>query len=272
MPPSATNAYNALTSFTNSRPSSQSYLDQANNQFGVGTANKQVTDIQTLVGNLQNAAAAVAPSVAGRTSGTFTTQAQRDALTSREQAPILTDLGKQQQALGTAQTAQAQAQTMAQQMANSLYSQDQQKYQSLLDQYNAANAADQFNRQLQAQAQQSAASMALEQQKLAEGIREFNLTPRSSGSTSVADELAALRGQGGGTTGTTASRNITPAVQSLYNSAQNLVDQVQGGNGIAASQTIAAARRGDARSKQIMQAFYELQGMAIPQNFRSFLS
>lgn len=274
--PSVKDAYSALNSFNSSRPSASSYMTQANNQYGVDAANKQVTNLQSLVGNLQNAAAAVAPSVAGRTAGTFTTQAQRDALISREQQPILTNLNQENQSLGQAQSAQGQAQGMAQQMANTLYAQDQQKYQSLLDQYNAANAADQFNKQLQAQAQQAQAAQAYQQQQLAEQIREFNVGQANAVKNqpmSIADELSSLRNQGINVgNATAASKPITPAIQSLYNTAQNLVSQVQAGNGIAASQTIAAAKRGDANSKQIMQAFYELQNMAIPRNFRSFLS
>lgn len=201
MLPSTTDAYNQLQSFNSSRPSPTSFLDQANQKYGVDAANSQVSGLQSTIGNLQNAAAAVAPSVTGRTSGTFTTQGQRDALVNREQAPIITNLNTQGQQLGQAQSAQQQAQSLAGQYASGLASQDQQKYQSLLDQYNAANAADQFHQQQQAAAQQAASDQAYRQQQLSEQIREFNNPQNQGGSTAdVAALLSSISGKSGGQT------------------------------------------------------------------------
>lgn len=195
MPPSASSAYQALNNFNSSRPSGTDYINKANDQYGITGLNQGVQNLQSLVGNLTNAAAAVAPSVAGLTSGTFTTQAQRDALTAKRQAPIVANLGQQQQALGQQQTAQGNAESMANQMASGLMNQDQQKYQSLLDQYNAANAADQFHQTQAAAAQQAKAAQALQQQQLTEQIREFNHpqpTAANNNSSALASELAAL--------------------------------------------------------------------------------
>lgn len=269
MAPNAQDAYSQLQSFNASRPAATSFTDQANQQYGVDAANKQVSGLQTTIGNLQNAASAVAPSVAGRTSGTFTTQGQRDALVNREQAPIYTQLNQQGQQLGQAQTAQSQAQGMASQMAQSLASQDQQKYQTLLDQYNAANAADQFQKQMQAQAAQAASDQAYRQQQLAEQVREFN-NPQKSG-TDLSALLGQLSSQNQSQAPGSSQAQPAPQSQNDYNFVKGLIGEVNGGNGNSTSLIIKQARDGDQRSKDIMRAFYQLQGKEIPANFKSFL-
>lgn len=273
MAPNATDAYNQLQSFSSSRPAATSYLDQANQKYGVDAANTQVSGLQTTIGNLQNAAAAVAPSVAGRTSGTFTTQGQRDALVNREQAPIITNLNSQGQQLGQAQSAQQQAQAMAGQFANGLAAQDQQKYQSLLDNYNAANAADQFQQQQQAAAQQAAADQAYKQQTLAEQIREFN-NPQNSGA-SIASELMALQGNRASTPAVTTSgasgQPVAHQQQNDYNFVKGLIGEVQNADTGSFKLILNQAKSGDARSKDILRSYYQLQHMPVPASFKGFL-
>jgi hypothetical protein len=198
--PSASSAYQNLQGFSSNRPSVTDYTNQADQQYGVSGLNSSVNNLQSLVGNLTNAAAGVAPSVTGRTAGTFTTEAQRQALVNKEQTPILSELQQQQQGLGTQQSQLSSAETMANQMAGNLMSQDQTKYQGLLDQYNAANAAEQFHQQQLDAQQQAAQSNALEQQKLAEQVREFNNPQKAAATPDLSAELAALMGgqQGSG--------------------------------------------------------------------------
>lgn len=208
MPPSATDAYSALQNFNSTRSAPTDYLNKANQQFNVQGLQGENQNLQGAVTNLQNSVAAVNPSVTGRTSGTFTTEGQRQALVNREQQPILTNLGSQQQAYGQSQNALGTAQTNANQMAQSLYNSDQQKYQGLLDQYNAANAADQFAKQQQA----AAASLAEQQRQynasLAEQQRQFNLTPHSSGGGGGNISLGGL-GLGGQTQAASAGPHMT---------------------------------------------------------------
>src|SRR5260221_14221035 len=123
--PSASSAYQQLQSFGSGVPSAEGYLNQANNQYNVGGATSAVNNLQSLVGNLTNAAAAVAPSVQGLTSGTFTTAAQQQALINKEQQPIIANLSNQQQALGQAQSQQSNAENMANQLASNMSAQDQ---------------------------------------------------------------------------------------------------------------------------------------------------
>jgi len=189
---SASQAYSALQNYANTRPQATDYINQANNQYNVQGAQGQVSNLQGLVSNLQNAAAAVDPSVTGRTSGTFTTEAQRQALVNREQQPILTNLGQQQTGLSNAQQNLSTSENLANQMASALMQGDAQKYQSLKDQYDAANSYEQF----QAQQKQAAAAAAEQIREfnadLAEKKREANLSASSGGL-----DLSSLFGGGG---------------------------------------------------------------------------
>lgn len=138
--PSSATAYQSLSSF---KPrSSQDISTEAETKYGIPEATKRVSSLRGLVGNLQSAVEAVDPSVTGRTSGTFTTEGQRQALISKERSPILGDLGKQQSALSNEVADFNTSQGLATQMVQALKSDDQATYQRLLDQYNAATAAE----------------------------------------------------------------------------------------------------------------------------------
>ena len=163
MVPSSTAAYQSLQGFK--RRSAQDTVSEAENKYNVGGLKDRVSSLRGLVGNLESSVEAVDPSVTGRTTGTFTTEGQRQALVSRERAPILTDLGKQQRALGEGVSEYSGAQGLAGNLANILLSENQTEYQGKLDQYNAALASEQaaeqkrqFEEQLKLQREQQAAA------------------------------------------------------------------------------------------------------------------
>lgn len=141
MPPSSQAAFKTLSAFKPRQ--AQEVMGEAEQKYGLEDRRTRLSNLRNLVGNLSSAVEAVDPSVTGRTSGTFTTEGQRSALVAREQQPILSNLAKQQQALGIEQQGFSEAQNLATQMASALMSQDQTTYQRLLDQYNAALAAEQ---------------------------------------------------------------------------------------------------------------------------------
>jgi len=153
---------------------------QADTTYDVGGNKTRLSALQGLVGNLQSSVEAVDPSVTGRTSGTFTTEGQRSALVSKERAPILSDLGKQQTAASGAQSALTNSQTLASGMASALLSGDKAKYQQLLDTYNASTAQD---KEAQAKAEADRAYQ--------ENQRQFNISAAQSAaskSTSSSDK------------------------------------------------------------------------------------
>lgn len=198
MMPSSAAALSTLSDFNSKRQSAQDIYKGANDQYDVGGGVQRVSSLKGLVGNLQSSLEAVDPSVTGRTTGNFTTEGQRSALVNREQQPILGNLSKTQANLGTEQSNLSTSQGLAAQMASAMIAQDQTKYQSLLDQYNAATAAEQAaeqKRQWQAQfdAQQAAAAEALRQSK-ASGAGSYNL---GAGAAKAAAPTMQPRSDGG---------------------------------------------------------------------------
>lgn len=86
--------------------------------------------------------------------------------------------------------------------------------------------------------------------------------------------LAGIFGGGGGQAVQGAqTQQAAPQAQQQrdYNFVKNLIGQVNGGNGATVSLILSQAKKGDARSKEVMRAFYQLQNKPIPPNFRSFL-
>lgn len=150
-------------------------IGTANDQYGVNDSQTRLSALKGIVGNLQTSLDAVDPSVTGRTSGTFTTEGQRQALVSAERAPITGDLNKQQSAETSAEGDLTQKQGLASAMASSLLGDDKQKYQRLLDQYNASTAQDSA-----AEAKAEHDAQAAEQQ------REFNITTAQNAKSSAA--------------------------------------------------------------------------------------
>lgn len=149
-------------------------LNTADTQYGVNDSSARLSALKGIVSGLQSSVEAVDPSVTGRTSGTFTTEGQRSALVSKEQAPIVSNLNQQQ----TAETAQegdlTQKQTLASQMATALLNDDKAKYQRLLDSYNASTAQDAAT---EAASEKAAA--------LAEQQREFNAQQAAAAKTTA---------------------------------------------------------------------------------------
>lgn len=181
-------------------------LNNANQQYGVGESQTRLSALKGLVGNLQSSVEAVDPSVTGRTTGTFTTEGQRQALVSKEQAPILGNLSKQQGALTSEQGDLTQKQTLASQMASALISDDRQKYQRLLDQYNASAAEDaaaeqrrQAEVQLAEQRRQFDISAAQSASKIASsggGSGGAQVNPAQDFLNYIADQFKAMGGAG----------------------------------------------------------------------------
>lgn len=103
----------------------------------------------------------------------------------------------------------------------------------------------------------------------AEQQRQFNEQQAAAQANPFAGLFGGNPGQGGGQQPQAAQVNSQQ--QNDYNFVKGLIEKVQGGDGTSVSMIIKQARDGNARSKEIMRAFYELQGMPIPANFRSFL-
>lgn len=176
MPPSSADAYTALTGYNNTRQKTEDIYKGAQDKYDIGGFTSRLSNLRGLVGNLQSSVEAVDPSVTGRTAGTFTTEGQRQALVSKERQPILGSLAKEQGALGTEQEAYNTASGLASQLASAKINEDQTTYQRLLDQYNAAKAAEQAAEEKR----RWEAQMEAQRQAAAEDARRWEATMAQS--------------------------------------------------------------------------------------------
>lgn len=188
MPPSATDAFTALNAYQ--APSAADVLTQADTKYGVGDLATRVQNLQTLSGNLTNSIAAVDPSVTARTAGTLTNEGQRSALVNREQAPLLSSLASNNTSLDNANTQLGTARQSASDEANAEDSDNQSKYQKLLDTYNIANAREAAQAAAQAQAAQEAEAEREFNAGLSEKYYGDNLSAASSAASSATNPAA----------------------------------------------------------------------------------
>lgn len=204
--PSAASAETALNGFQ--MPNSDTLLGQAQQQYGVGALQSRVQQLQGLTGNLTNAIQAVDPSVTGRTAGTLTTEAQRGALVNREQQPLQTNLASDNQALGTSQNDLNTANTNAKDMVTAKQQDAQNKYNSLLQTYNIANARE-----------TAAAAAQADAAKQAEATRQFNVGEADTNANNAANRAASA-----------SSKSATPA-DTLLAVSQHVGGQLAGNTG-----------------------------------------
>lgn len=256
MPPSSQTALSSLTDFNTNRKSAADITTESQAKYGMPESNARLSTIRGLVGNLQSSVNAVDPSVTGRTTGSFVTEGQRQALVNKERTPILGQLGEQQNALGQEQQNFNTSSTLASQLASSVLSQDQTKYQSLLDQYNAAVASE-----------RAAEEKRQYEAKMAEEKRQFDATQAAArvASTGGSYNLGSLLGGGasGGASPPSGSNTISPIEQQAYN-------DVAGRRGQTAAQirsdfnaTRASANYGNPKDKLKLVYYYQL----FPQYF-----
>jgi len=252
MPPSSAQAYQTLTDYGSTRKKTEDIYKESQDKYDIGGFTSRLSNMRGLVGNLQSSVEAVDPSVTGRTSGSFVSEGQRQALVSKERAPILGDLGKQQQALGQESEAYNVATGLASQLAGAKISEDQNTYQRLLDQYNAAKTAEAAAEEKRRwEAQQ------------AEQVRQFNLQleeSRKAAAASAAAAKAASYNIGGASA---AAKSVAPSVQDqAYQSVQAYLSQGKQRAESDFAATLASANRGNAMDKLKVQ-LYRQNGIGL---------
>lgn len=183
MPPAATmpSAADALTALNAYQPpSSTDVLNSAMNQYGVNDLQSRVQALNGLTSNLTSSIAAVDPSVTAQTAGSLVNEGQRQALVARNQAPLQTELGTDNTALGQATGDLNTAEGNAKDSASATEADNQNKEAQLLQTYNIANARETAATAAQQQAAQQA-----------EAEREFNVAQSNQLAESNASTAAA---------------------------------------------------------------------------------
>lgn len=253
MTPSSATALQSLNDFSGTRRSATDITNDANSQYDIPGYTTRLSKLRGLVGNLTSSIDSVDPSVTGRTSGSFVTEGQRQALVNKERAPLLTNLGTEQNALGQEQTGYNTALTSANSLASAMMSQDQNKYQSLLDQYNAATAAE-----------KDAESKRQFDATMAENARQFNSTPHGSAANPGID-LSSIIGALSGGSSTTSQ---TPA-EIAYQNVQGFLAKGSAAANSDYAATLKSANNGNALDKLKIQA-YNKAGIYGPTSASAF--
>lgn len=251
MPPSSSAALQSLSTFNTGRKSAQDINTESQAQYGIPESSARLSTLRGLVGNLQSSVNAVDPSVTGRTAGSFVTEGQRQALVNKERTPILGQLGEENTALGNEQQNFNTSSGLASQLASSVLSQDQTKYQSLLDQYNASVASEQAaeqKRQFEA--------------TLAEQKRQADQSARAASGGGGYD-LSTLLGTGANKSlGDPVAKASQANADWAYQSVQNFLSK---GSAAAESDylaTLDSANRGNIRDKLKVQ-LYNQKGIGV---------
>lgn len=100
-PSNSQQALDQLTAFKSTARDPQSIIADALNKYGVNGINDRIKNLRGSITNTENLLGGVDNSVTGRTSGTLTTEAQRQRIVANERAPISDTLATQQQGLSS---------------------------------------------------------------------------------------------------------------------------------------------------------------------------
>jgi len=87
-PTNSQQALKELQTYQGGRKSSRDVLTEAETRLGVPTQQQRLTGLRSALGNTENLIRSVEPGVAGRTGGSYVTEAQRNRLVGIERAPL----------------------------------------------------------------------------------------------------------------------------------------------------------------------------------------
>lgn len=124
--------------FSKSRLKPEDYIKKYSDELGVNAARDSVLGARTAIRATEDTIAAAPAGVAGRTSGSLVTEAQRNRLVQNEVAPLQDVLRGQSSSLQTAQADYSDLQGTAAQRAQMGFQGDETKAKTLMDLYNAA--------------------------------------------------------------------------------------------------------------------------------------
>lgn len=214
----------------------QDILSGQQQQLGVPGQQQQVSGLRQAITNTTNLLNQVAPSVYGRTQNSLVTSAQAGHQIANEQAPIATQLQQENQDYSGAQSDLDKALTLAGQSANLEVAGQQQKLDNFKSIYDSLYKQE-----------QDAATRELENQKLSESKRQFDVTnaTNQANKLNLADLLK-----------TTTPAATTPSLQDQ--AYQNVQGFLKGDNNSIRSDyaaTLKSANNGNALDKLKIQLY-----------------
>lgn len=149
-------ALKQLQDFQSTRKGAGDYYNQAQQELGVGAAQQHANDLRGLIRNTETSLKAIPSSVAGRTSGSLVTDAQRNRLSALESQPIAQQLSEQQGSYSDEMQNYRDLLGQAGTRAGMSYQTDTDKANSLQQQYQNLFGAEQTRAAQEAAARQAA--------------------------------------------------------------------------------------------------------------------
>lgn len=234
MPPNSATALQNLNDFSTQAKSPSAYLDTYSEKLGIPAAQQNVSGLRTAITNTTNLLNQIPQGVQGRTQNSLVTSAQANRQIQNESAPVASNLAKQTTDLGDATSDYDRLLQQAKDSASLDYTGQQDKYSALKDIYTSLYGQE-----------QDALSKQLEDQKLAESAREFNLTPHGSGGGTAGLDLSSLLNGG-----------AQPSVQDqAYTSVQKFINMSPAAALSDYNATLKSANNGNALDKLKVQLY-----------------
>lgn len=245
-------------------------------EAGIPQLNEQRQTFNTQIAGVKNLLDRLDEDVTSRTAGTMTTEAQRRRILGAEGETLNNQLGRLGSGLQPIADLLGSANEQVGNLLNLNVQQQEKELSPVTMRINALG--DRFAREITGfnDSRQQELNTILDklQRERALNDREWQQAAelaKQEAAFSQQKNLVMAQLGSGPQIGTAASTGISQQQQQDYNFVKNLINEVNSGNGEAASAIIAQARAGDPRSKDIMRSFYSLQNKPIPSGFRSFL-
>jgi hypothetical protein len=255
--------FSQYQTFQNSRVKPEDYVKRYSTDLGIDDAKARVKGARTAIRATEDTIAAAPSSVAGRTSGSLVTDAQRNRLVQNEVAPLQEIMRTQSGAFGDAsQDLTSLSSELDKRVGYGLQADDQQA-NTLLTLYQAASEAE---KQAEAKRQWEA--------QMAEQKRQFDEQLRASERASArAAAAAATPSFGGGKSGGAGASGdfgaTDPVQQAAYNDVASRMGQSDAAIKSDYNATLKSAGYGNAKDKIKIQIYHKLRpdlfgGSAVP--------
>lgn len=262
----ANDLYGQYTNLVNSQTPLTDVYNNLLQSTGVNDAQTAMQGYKDQTYRVQGLLNNLVPDINTRTSGSLTNQAMRDRMATVEGNGLNTQI----QSLTQAEQPYADIISSGNQTIGTelpLVEQDYEREASPLT-LQINNLTNQFASQLSGFTTEQSNTLNALMDQLDKGMSlsedEWNQAQTAASQASAYNQYLGALSSSSNAAPAGSTSTVTPAQQGEYNWVQNLISQVNNGNGTLFASTLNDARNGSATSKTLLQEFYALQGKQAP--------
>ena len=242
--------FSQYQAFQNSRVKPEDYVKRYSTDLGVDDAKARVKSARTAIRSTEDTISAAPQGVAGRTSGSLVTDAQRNRLVQNEIAPLQELMQTQS---GAFQDANSDLTTLGSELDKRVgygLQADDTQANTLLTLFQAASDSEK---------QQEAIRQYNE--SLAEQRRQFNEQQKAAARAASGSGSPSFGGVSASTaaTGSTAATKTDPVMQAAYNDVASRMSQSDGAIKSDYNATLKSANRGNKKDKMKLEVYHTLR-------------